>query len=171
MKDRHSTLGGKAGGCLHCMMKPLGPPNYYKLQGSQSSLHESSSAGKVLSPLNNEQTEVSSLLSSVHRSWHLNLLTFSWCLLDGWASRGWHGESPLGTTSALGKQWQRSAPEESSTFPHFAELKSSCSCSWSILEWTGWEKVPSSGMDSLFLAQQSPLLLPGTFAQDLIKRL
>lgn len=39
------------------------------------------------------------------------------------------------------------------------------------MESTGWEKVPSSGTDSLFLAQESLLSLPGTFAQDLIKRL
>lgn len=85
-------------------MKPLGPPNYYKLQGSQSSLHDSNSAGKVLLPLNNEQTDVSSLLSLMHSSWHLNLQTFSWCLGGGRTPRGWDGESPLGTTSPLGKQ-------------------------------------------------------------------
>jgi len=42
---------------------------------------------------------------------------------------------------------------------------------WCALDLTAWEKSPSSGRDSVFLAGQSPLSLPGPLAQDLIKRL
>lgn len=61
--------------CVPCVMKPLRPPNYYRLQGSQSSLHESNSTGEAPFPLHSEHTEVSSLFSLVHKSWHLNLAT------------------------------------------------------------------------------------------------
>lgn len=172
MKDRRNTLGGKAGRCHPCMMKPLRPPNYWGLRGGQSSLHESNSRGKVTFPLHSEHTEVSSLFPSAHKSWQLNLPT----------GASWMVEPPeVGRVRALGVHlllWGSNgsavdvgAPEESPALPHVAGHKDFPSCSRCVLEWTGWEKVPGSGTDSLFLAQQSPLSLPGTFAQDLIKRL
>lgn len=122
--------------------------------------------GKSFFPLKTKETELSSLLNAQKLALEpANLVPPGW--LGLLRMMQWE---PSGT-SALGKQWQHRAQEGSSTSPHYFGLKGFCSCSQCVLEWTGWGKVPSSGMDSLFLAQQSLLFLPGILAQDLIKSL
>lgn len=89
MKDRHRTLDGKAKTCLPCMMKPLGPPNYYKLQGSLSSLHESNSAVKVF--FSTKQWADRSLLTTFFNAQELAPKLANSFLVrpELWTSRGW----------------------------------------------------------------------------------